>query len=76
MINFNATIPILIVCIVCAILCLRPRKEDKSIPSIFEFQQTLVDNGYDIKVDGRLGPETEKAWNEMWTHQKFQNFTK
>ena len=64
-------IVIIIGCIVCITIFLWPPSNiDNSIPSIPEFQQMLVDNGYDIKVDGKLGKETESAWIDMWFKQR------
>ncbi len=34
------------------------------LPSITQIQQELVNRGHDIEVDGRLGPATQKAWDE------------
>ncbi len=32
-------------------------------------QKQLVELGYDIKIDGKLGPETMSAWNEAYGEQ-------
>ncbi len=34
------------------------------LPTITQIQQELVNRGHDIKADGRLGPATQKAWDE------------
>ncbi len=32
-------------------------------------QRQLVELGYDIKLDGKLGPETMSAWNKAYGRQ-------
>lgn len=36
----------------------------KTFPSVRDWQWELKQRGYEIKVDGRLGPDTEKAWGQ------------
>jgi hypothetical protein len=35
---------------------------EKTIPTIIEVQEFLVEQGFTIKVDGILGKETQRAW--------------
>jgi hypothetical protein len=41
--------------------------------SVMDKQQELVDLGYDIAVDGKLGPETQRAWDAAWDNENFRN---
>lgn len=41
--------------------------------SVIDKQQELADLGYDIVVDGKLGPETQQAWNAEWDKRNFSN---
>lgn len=55
-------VSITIACIVCLYLMFQPEE----FRSITQFQQELIDDGYDLPkhgADGRLGDETETAWN-------------
>lgn len=40
--------------------------------SISDKQQQLFDLGYDIAVDGKLGPETQAAWDAEWDKRNFE----
>ena len=40
------------------------------LPSIFNIQRQLVELGYEIKVDGKIGPETLTAWDEAICRQE------
>ena len=51
---------ILTACIVCAIACNKPYKE-QPLRSVMQIQQELVSRGHDIKVDGKFGPNTDLA---------------
>ena len=37
--------------------------------SVMDSQRLLVERGYDIKVDGKDGPATQKAFNEAYGNQ-------
>jgi len=39
------------------------------LPSIRQIQQQINDMGYPIKVDGKLGPETQEAWQKARADQ-------
>lgn len=41
--------------------------------SVSDKQQELNDLGYEIAVDGKLGPETQAAWDAEWTKRNFGN---
>ena len=41
--------------------------------SVTDKQQELADLGYDIAVDGKLGPETQQAWDTEWDKRNFSN---
>ena len=34
-----------------------------------EVQQILADMGYDVRVDGVIGPDSRKAWDLAWNQQ-------
>ena len=61
--KFNVTWPIVICCIVCAIITLMPRERDykTKLLSITQIQMELRSRGHNIKVDGKFGPNTERA---------------
>ncbi len=40
------------------------------LPTILEVQRTLIAEGFDIKADGILGPETQQAWEAYDTGLK------
>ncbi len=42
------------------------------IMTVFELQQALSDNGYKVKVDGKVGKETIEAW-DSYCHTRFAN---
>ncbi len=35
------------------------------IMTVFELQQALSDNGYKVKVDGKIGEETKRQWDRF-----------
>lgn len=41
--------------------------EIDALPSIMDVQRKLCEMGYDIAVDGVLGPETQRAWEAAET---------
>ena len=43
--------------------------EAQYLPTIAEVQRQIQDMGYDIEVDGRLGPKTEEAWDRACADQ-------
>ena len=45
----------------------------KHMQSVMDKQQELVDLGYEITVDGKLGPETQRAWDSAWDNENFGN---
>ncbi len=40
------------------------------LPSQADIQQALVDRGYDLRVDGVVGPDTRTAWDEAYRNQE------
>jgi hypothetical protein len=65
----------------CIILCLAilvfahdcPQPPTAPMQSVMDKQQELVDLGHDIAVDGKLGPETQAAWDSAWDNENFGN---
>ena len=53
-------ITILLLCITCVVLVWWP----ESIPSQYDIQIMLIQEGYDIKLDGVVGYNTRKAWED------------
>lgn len=47
----------------------RVQQAEEHIPTIMELQQLLLNKGYKLKIDGRLGPETKKAWKREINNQ-------
>jgi peptidoglycan hydrolase-like protein with peptidoglycan-binding domain len=48
-----------------------------SIPTTWELQQTLKDAGYyQGRIDGRIGPETLKAWDKAICQQEYERARK
>ena len=37
-----------------------------SIPPPYQIQQMLREEGYELSVDGKIGPETMKCWNDYF----------
>jgi peptidoglycan hydrolase-like protein with peptidoglycan-binding domain len=53
-----------------ALLQGRVQRAENHIPTITELQQMLIDKGhYNLKIDGRLGPETMAAWEREINNQ-------
>ena len=63
---------LLTACIVCAIYCnMNTENESKlKLISVRQIQQTLKAADYNIKVDGKFGPETDLALTKYITKQK------
>ena len=58
----------ILITIACGI-CLWTTFQPNEFKSIMQFQQELIDDGYDLPkhgADGRLGDETEDAWNRKF----------
>ena len=50
-------------CFICAWFSWNPREPEQKLMSVIQIQQELVSRGYDIKVDGKFGPNTDNALN-------------
>jgi hypothetical protein len=62
----------------CIILCLfilvfNRTCPQPSLPSVIDIQEQLVERGYEITVDGKCGPETQRAWDSAWDLENFSN---
>ena len=53
-------------------MALKAREYEPSyrLPSIVQAQRILIDEGFDIKADGILGKETQRAWEAYDTGLK------
>ena len=49
------------------------RPPEMPMQSVMDKQQELVDLGYEIAVDGKLGPDTQQAWDSAWDNENFGN---
>ena len=46
-----------------------PKEQEEFLPTFHQIQQQLVDLGYDIEVDGRIGKNTLAAWDRQICHK-------
>lgn len=67
---------LLIVAVGFAVERVQSRREYEHIPSPYELQRMLVERGYDIKVDGKIGPQTMEAWNSVYIQQSANSYFK
>lgn len=44
--------------------------EPHRLPSVSDIQRRLVEAGYDIKIDGKCGSETQTAWDAEYCNQR------
>lgn len=72
---FIAAFLILLMCIPVIAFSLEQDNREP-IVTIMEFQTYLQEQGHELSADGKLGPETQRAWEEQIWNQENEEFNK
>ena len=76
-INIVMFILVIVVMVIIGIIGHNERNKVPHLITFKELQQELVDRGYDIVVDGRIGKATIKAWDmELCNQEAIKEFEK